>query len=182
MFGRNAKLLSSSNLVGILSQGKKVTSYLRKFNNFYELENIFYLCELNLIEKFKLSEREISRLIYDVYILKENKFFKNRFATILKGKILHDLPSKRKDFYVICLNKNKIFHKKNPFLKELLLYILTHELIHLVRFIRYESNFYSKYKWEEEKFVHNLTKKALKDFTILPYMNKVFYYFDQIYF
>jgi len=154
---------------------------LRKSCDFCELENIFYLCELNLIEKFKLSEREISRLIYDIYILRENKFFRNKFATILKGKLLHDLPSKRKDFYIICLNKNKIFNKKTPFLKELLLYILTHELIHLVRFIRYESNFYSKYKWEEEKIVHNLTKKALKDFIVLPYMNKVFCYFDQIY-
>jgi len=168
-------------LVRILSKGKKVTSFLKKSYDFCELENIFYLCELNLIEKFKLSEREINKFIYDIYVLKGSKFFKNRFATILKGELLHDLPSKRKDFYFICLNKNKIFNKKNPFLKELLLYILTHELIHLVRFIRYESNFYSKYKWEEEKIVHNLTKKALKDFIFLPHMNKVFYYFDQIY-
>ncbi|PMP69113.1 MAG: hypothetical protein C0190_00475 [Thermodesulfobacterium geofontis] len=165
----------------ILSKGTEINSFLRKSCYFCDLENILYLCELNLIEKFKLSEREINRLIYNVYVLKSSKIFKNEFATILKGELLHDLPSRRKDFYFICLNKSKIFNRKNPFLKELLFYILTHELIHLVRFIRYESNFYLKYKWEEEKIVHQLTKIALKDFTFLPYMRKVFRYFDRIY-
>lgn len=168
-------------MVRILSKGTKINSFLKKGCYFGDLENIIHLCELNLIEKFKLSEREINRLIYDIYIFKGNKFFKDKFATILKGELLHDLPSRRKDFYFICLNKNKIFNRKNPFLKELLLYILTHELIHLVRFIRYESNFYLKYKWEEEKTVHYLTKKTLEDFTFLPYMKKVFHYFDRIY-
>jgi len=120
-------------------------------------------------------------MLYDVYILRSNQFLKNRFATILKGEILHDLPSKRKDVYFICLNKNKVFYRKTPFLKELLLYILTHELVHLVRFIRYESSFYLKDKWEEEKKVHELTKKALRDFWFLPYMKNIFSYFDKIY-
>ncbi|MCD6548363.1 MAG: hypothetical protein J7K10_02720 [Thermodesulfobacterium sp.] len=181
MLRRDAKLLSSGNLVGILSKGTKVDLFLRKSRNFYDLKNIFHICELNLIEKLKLSEKEINKLVYDVYILKNNKFLKNKFATILKGEFFHDLPSKRKDFYFICLNKNKIFNKHTPFLKELLLYILTHELIHLVRFIRYESSFYSKNKWEEEKVVHILTKKILKDFKFLPHMSRIFYYFDEIY-
>ena len=181
MLGRNAKLLSSGNLAGILSKGTKVDLFLRKSRNFYDLENIFHICELNLIEKLKLSGKELNRMIYEVYILKNNEFLKNRFATILKGEVFHDLPSKRRDFYFICLNKNKIFNKYTPFLKELLLYILTHELVHLVRFIRYESNFYSQNKWKEEKVVHTLTKKVLNDFKFLPYMNRIFYYFDEIY-
>ena len=168
-------------MVRILSKGTKIDSYLKKSRYFYEIEPLFYLCEINLIEKLKLTEKEINRLLYEVYIVKDNKFLKNKFATILKGEIFHELPSKRKDFYFICLNKNKIFNPKKPFLKELLLYILTHELVHLVRFIRYESNFYSKEKWKEEKIVHNLTKKVLKDFIFLPHLNSVFHYFDRIY-
>ncbi len=118
---------------------------------------------------------------YDVYIIGNSKILKDGFATILKGELFHEVPSKRKDFYLICLNKSKIFCRKPPFLKELLLYILTHELVHLVRFIRYESDFYSKDKWEEEKKVHELTKKTLRDFWFLPYMKNIFSYFDEIY-
>ncbi len=169
-------------MAGILSKGTEVISFLKRTGSFYELEKIFHLCEANLIEKFKLSGKELNKMFYDVYVVRnENVLIRNKFATILKGEILHDLPSRRRDFYFICLNKDKIFRKKNPFLKELLLYILTHELVHLVRFIRYESSFYSKDKWEEEKRVHLLTKKVLKDFKFLPYMENIFYYFDRIY-
>ncbi len=168
-------------MVGILSKGTNINLFLKNYRKFYELGEIFHLCEANLIEKFKLSEKELSRMLYDVYIVRNNRILKNRFATILKGELLHDLPSKRKDFYFICLNKNKVFYRKTPFLKELLLYILTHELVHLVRFIRYESDFYSKNKWEEEKKVHELTKKTLRDFWFLPYMKNIFSYFDEIY-
>jgi len=166
-------------LVRILSKGTKIDSYLKKSHYFYEIESILHLCEINLIEKLKLSNREIKRLLYDVYFINDEDFLKNQYAVIFKGEILNDLPSLRKDIYLIYLNFQKIFSQQS-FLKELMLYILTHELVHLVRFIRYETDFYLKNKWEEEKRVHIITKEILKDFK-LPYMKEVFSYFDRIY-
>ncbi len=178
-------MLSTSNLVRILSKGTTIRNFLKEKFLFSEIENLITICEYNLIEKLKLSLREAKLLSYEIYLIEDSKvikkFFKNNFATIIKAQSYHDLPSKRKDFYFICLNKPKIFYKKIPFLKELLLYILTHELIHITRFIRYESNFYLINNWKEEKEVHMLAKKILKDFYFFPYMKKVFNYFDRIY-
>ncbi len=166
-------------MAGFLSKGTKIKTYLKKYKNYSELEQIIYFSEINLIEKLKLSNREIKRLLYDVYFINDEDFLKNQYAVIFKGEILNDLPSLRKDIYLIYLNFQKIFSQQS-FLKELMLYILTHELVHLVRFIRYETDFYLKNKWEEEKKVHIITKEILKDFK-LPYMKEVFSYFDRIY-
>lgn len=166
-------------MAGFLSKGTKIKTYLKKYKNYSELEQIIYFSEINLIEKLKLSNREIKRLLYDVYFINDEDFLKNQYAVIFKGEILSDLPSLRRDIYLIYLNFQKIFSQQS-FLKELMLYILTHELVHLVRFIRYETDFYLKNKWEEEKRVHIITKEILKDFK-LPYMKKVFSYFDRIY-
>ncbi len=147
-----------------------------------EIGNLFNIAELNLIEKLKLSNREIKRLFYRVYLTEEESAFLDpHFASILKAEIMHDLPSKRKDLYLIFLNKKKILTWQNSFLKELLLYIFTHELVHIVRFIRYESNFYTEKKWEEEKKVHEITKWILKDFYFLPGLKEIFNYFDKVY-
>jgi len=169
-------------VVRLLSQGTTINNFLKNTPVLRsQLAEIFRLSEDNLIDKLKLSHKELTRLSYDIYVLKENKFIKNKFATILKAEVLHDLPSKRKNFYLICLNKNRIFKRNNPFLKELLLYILTHELVHLVRFIRYESSFYFKNKWQEEKTVHKITKELLKNLKFLPRMEEILNYFDKIY-
>ncbi len=178
-------MLSPSSLVRILSKGTTIKTFLKENLHLSEIENLFSICESNLIEKLKISAREAKLLCYEIYLIEDKyilkKFLKNSFATIIKVESYHDLPSKRKDFYFICLNKPKIFYRKTPSLKELLLYILTHELIHLIRFIRYESNFYFINNWKEEKEVHILTKKVLKDFYFLPHIKKVFSYFDRVY-
>jgi hypothetical protein len=72
-------------------------------------------------------------------------------------------------FYRICLQDNRIldaveraasFIKLNP----LMLYIATHELVHVVRFDRGESEFDAspEQKQEEEDKVHDITRQILK--------------------
>ncbi len=169
-------------MVGVLSQGTTIRNFLKNSPVLsFEIADVCRISEDNLIEKLKLSRRELSCLNYELYVLSENLFLKNRFATILKAQTLSDLPSRRKNFFIICLNKNKIFDEKYPFLKELLIYILTHELVHMVRFIRYESNFCLLENELEEKMVHKITKELLKDFYFLPYMQDILAYFDGIY-
>lgn len=170
--------MSSSNLVRFLSKRQELelsSEFLKNFNF------ILLISELIVADKFKLTSKELQKMHYEVYFLKDTFFLKDKFASLLKLEKFSWLPSKRKDFYLLCLNHTKIFKWEKPFLNELLLYILSHELIHLVRFIRYQSNFYTKEKWEEEKKVHCLTKELLKDIKFLPHIKLVLDYFDQIY-
>ncbi len=146
-----------------------------------EFSFILLLSELNVVDKFRLTPKELKKMHYEIYFLKEAAFLKNKFASLLKLEKFSWLPSQRREFYFLCLNQTKIFEWEKSFLNELLLYILSHELIHLVRFIRYQSNFYAKEKWEEEKKVHYLTKEILKDIKFLPHIKMVLDYFDQIY-
>ncbi|MCS7279834.1 MAG: hypothetical protein NZ530_07270 [Thermodesulfobacteriaceae bacterium] len=165
-------------MVRFLSQRPKLNLPSKFLKDF---DFILLVTELIVADKFKLTPKEIKRMLYEVYFLKEETFLKDRFASLLKLEKFSWLPSQRKEFYILCLNQTKIFNWKKPFLNELLFYILSHELIHLVRFIRYQSDFYAKEKWEEEKKVHNLTKETLKDIKFLPHMKVVLDYFDQIY-
>lgn len=170
--------MHSSNLVRFLFKRQKLnlpSEFIKDFNF------ILLLSELTVADKFRLTPKELKKMYYEVYFLKENTFLKDRFASLFKLEKLSWLPSERKEFYLLCLNHTKIFKWEKSFLNELLLYILSHELIHLVRFIRYQSNFYTKEKWEEEKRVHHLTKEILKDIKFLPHMKLVLNYFDQIY-
>ena len=58
-----------------------------------------------------------------------------------------------------------------------LLYIMTHELIHIVRFGRFEFAANVAEKSAEEEEVHNLTEKVLKDVQI-PRLDEVIEFFN----
>ena len=77
-----------------------------------------------------------------------------------------------RDFYFIYLQDRQILkavgRDKNLALIPLLVYILTHELVHIVRF----SNFYERFETagkareKEEKIVHQTTFEILKDLNL----------------
>jgi hypothetical protein len=77
-------------------------------------------------------------------------------------------PVTKREFYRICLQDNRILKaakKDHPLLlRPLLLYIITHELIHVVRFSMEPQKFHldaSQRNWEEE-FVHRTTHEILQ--------------------
>jgi len=75
---------------------------------------------------------------------------------------------KKKSFYRICLQDDKILEtakkEKAAILKPLLLYIVAHELIHVIRFSLDPGKFHlsPEEKIFEEKIVHRLTYNLLK--------------------
>ena len=77
---------------------------------------------------------------------------------------------KGREFYRICLQDDKILNtiQSEPpsMLKSLLLYVVTHELIHVTRFSLEPRRFYldPKEKGVEEKYVHRTTYEILRSF------------------
>jgi hypothetical protein len=75
---------------------------------------------------------------------------------------------RRKSFYRICLQDNKILETaeidKSALLRPLLLYVVAHELIHVIRFSLDPGRFHlsPKEKKTEEKNVHRLTYELLR--------------------
>jgi hypothetical protein len=72
-------------------------------------------------------------------------------------------------FFKVCLQDDRIadaVNRSTPFIKlaPLLLYIATHELVHIIRFTNGDSDFdapVAEKIWEEEK-VHSITRNMLK--------------------
>jgi hypothetical protein len=124
---------------------------------------------------FKMSTSEWKGYRYEV---KTQKFLDDieitdrAFAQIckyecIKGK--NSSPPLSFDLYRICLqDKNILRAVHNPLnkvkLKPLLLYIITHELSHVIRFSKYYKDFFAP-PWEkesEEAKVHSITYEMLR--------------------
>ncbi len=118
---------------------------------------------------FKMSPNEWLRPKYDVKTLvdlSENEIVDGPFAQIVryqgqrKGSAL---GSESYDFYKICLQDHTILdalsHEKRLLLEPFSIYIITHELIHIVRFSKFLQSFdaNSDEKLAEEKRVHAIT-------------------------
>jgi len=87
---------------------------------------------------------------------------------------------KGQEFYLICLQDHQIINAlkrdKGLTLLALLAYVLTHELVHIVRFCKFEERFDVKgetRRLEEEQIVHRTTYEILKELC-LPNLSHVF--------
>jgi len=126
---------------------------------------------------FRISEKELKTKRYDVKTLahlEEHEIREGAFAHLCK--YVYEKPAqspnvekKSFDFYRICLQDNIILdavERANSFIKlnPLMLYIATHELIHVLRFSNGEIDFDASLeeKEQEEAIVHNLTKFVLQ--------------------
>jgi hypothetical protein len=122
---------------------------------------------------YKLSAGQLLRLNYDIKTLaglSEEEIVDGHFAQIVryaekkKGAVLN-VPAK--DFYKICIQDHSILAalKKHPELKlfAFLLYIVSHEMIHLFRFRRFLQLFDAPFheKMAEEMRVHQKTHEIL---------------------
>jgi hypothetical protein len=127
---------------------------------------------------FKFSSGQWKRNQYDIKTLASltgDEITQNAFALLNKGSrhtSQFDSKTKQRDFYFICLQDHRILdalqrdHKLRLF--PLLVYILTHELVHVVRF----CNFYQRYevsgehREREESLVHRITYDILKEMSL----------------
>jgi hypothetical protein len=86
------------------------------------------------------------------------------------------------DFYRICIQDHNIIHalKRDARLKlsPLLIYIITHELVHLIRFYKFFQSFdaYEPQRSSEEVRVHQLTHEVLSSIKI-PGMDIIFAFY-----
>lgn len=139
---------------------------------------------------YKLSSSQWLRRRYDIKTLADlspEEVVSGPFAQIIRYKAHHkesSLGSSAYDFYKICLQDNSILAVISDFnaikLCPFALYIITHELIHIVRFSEFLQNFNAtnEEKLAEETRVHNSTHDILKSVkiqglpSVLKYYNK----------
>lgn len=122
---------------------------------------------------YKLSSIQWRRFRYDIKTqaeLAEDEIVTGPFAQVIRYEAKpQDVPlgSTTYDYYKICLQDQAILsvaaQRPDMDLFPLILYIVTHELIHIVRFCRFLQRFdaSSEEKHEEEKRVHERTHDIL---------------------
>jgi len=127
---------------------------------------------------YKFSFGQWKRHRYDVKTLSSlnnNEITTHAFALLNKcSRITGGFESKTKnrDFYLICLQDNQILEAlirdQDLGFLALLVYIFTHELVHIVRF----SNFFQRFeisgkgRENEERVVYETTFEILKDLSL----------------
>jgi DNA-directed RNA polymerase subunit L len=139
---------------------------------------------------YKMSSSQWLRPKYDVKTvtdLNAHEIIDGPFAQIIRyeGKRKGSpLGSETYDFYKICLQDHTILNALAAYMKmDLLpfcLYVIAHELIHIVRFSKFLQNFDASpnEKVAEEKRVHATTHKILNHVQ-LPGLDSVIDYFRQ---
>jgi len=133
---------------------------------------------------YKFSLEQWKRHRYDVKTrssLKTEGMSPSALAVLFRGmQMVDDFGPRRKsrDFYFICLQDHSILEvlKRDRYLAlfPLLIYVFTHELVHIVRFCNFHQRFdvSEKNRFREEEIVHKTTFEILKDFS-LPNLNYV---------
>ena len=123
---------------------------------------------------YKMSDSQWLRLRYDIKSLtdlSDDEIVMGPFAQVVRyeGKPIDSvLGSSVYDFYKICLQDHSILSalKNRPEMElfPFALYILTHELIHVVRFCKFLQNFDASpdEKDAEEARVHQKTREILQ--------------------
>jgi hypothetical protein len=139
---------------------------------------------------FKLNHSHWQRSRYDILTLeslRREEVSPHALALVAKYQGLPSdrlLPSAAFDFYRICLQDHNILKAltsgRGLAPLPLFSYILTHELVHLVRFSRFQARFDATWpeKLAEEERVHRLTQQILAPLGFLELAPVVQYYED----
>jgi hypothetical protein len=129
---------------------------------------------------YKYSTSQWRRSRYDIRTLKDlvaEEITDHAFAQILRYvappvEIEGDISMRGLDYYKICLQDHVILGalERDPTLAlfPLVLYVVTHELVHVVRFSRFERSFdaFPTQRREEEVLVHRITSEILREVPI----------------
>jgi len=127
---------------------------------------------------FKFSSGQWRRHRYDVKTLSQltgDELAQGVFALLKKRSKRtagYDPRSRNLDFYFICLQDHQILkavkRDRDLALLPLLVYVFTHELVHIVRFCNFSQRFEvsTKDREKEEKIVHSTTYDILKELSL----------------
>lgn len=154
-------------------------SYLSfKYDDLLTVSEALDIAEDATANFYKFSSGQWKRHRYEVKTfssLRPYEITQQAFALLNKGsRIICDYESKTKnhDFYFICLQDHQILKalkrdKALGFLS-LLVYIFTHELVHIVRFCNFFKRFdvSGQEKEKEETVVHETTYEILEDLSL----------------
>lgn len=136
------------------------------------------IAEDNTGDFYKFSFNQWKRHHYDVKTLsslKDEEITSNAFALLHKrSRMTNAFESKTRgrDFYIICLQDHQIIkalgRDKKLNVMPLLVYVFTHELVHIVRFCNFHQRFDLSGidRDDEEKIVHATTYEILKDLSL----------------
>ncbi len=166
---------------------------LEKFNkDQIEIVNDSAAMSEELVSNFyKMSTNQWLRHKYDIKTLVDldaAEVVHGPFAQIIRYKGQKrdsSLGSSTYDFYKICLQDHTIITTLNKSsvldLFSFVLYIVTHELIHIVRFSKFMVNFDAspKKKFAEEAMVHEKTHEVLYPQQI-PGLEKAFDFYQKL--
>ncbi len=148
------------------------------------LEEASSLAEELVGDFFGLTSRDWRFLQYVLFLEKELVFAEEALASLFLFETQALLPGKRRRFYGLFLAEDKILSLglRGPSLEALLLYIFTHELVHMVRFLKFSASFWMPYegRFKEEREVHLLCRKILRRVPGKE-LQDIIYQFDQIY-
>ncbi len=129
---------------------------------------------------FKMSSGQWLKNCYDIKTAKDlapHECVDGPVAQVIKYEVSKkEVPLRSFSFslYKVCLQDSAILSTVDKvsglMLEPFLLYILTHELVHVVRFLKYQQRYENKSEADvtiqEERKVHQLTHKILHDISI----------------
>lgn len=170
--------------------GPKDASRLFKNEQIQAVNQAVTMAEELVSNYYKMSDHQWLHPKYDVKTMNDlqaNECVDGPFAQIIRyeGKRKgSSLGSDAYDFYKICLQDQAILSvlEQNPHLELLpfCLYIITHELIHIVRFSKFLQSFdaTAEEKLNEERRVHDITHRILSSLSTIQ-VQPVLDYFHQ---
>ena len=154
------------------------------------VNNSVAMAEEMVSNHFKLSATQLMGLNYDIKTLadlSDEEIVSNHFAQVIRYAVKKKndlLGTSVKDFYKICLQDHSIINamKRNRDLDlfAFALYIVTHELIHVIRFQRFLQHFDAPCheKNDEEIRVHHQTHEILSK-SRLASLHPVFEFYEK---
>jgi len=132
------------------------------------------VCEEMVSNYYKLSDSQMLQLNYDIRTasrLAAHEIVDAHFAQIVRyraRKKASTLKTEAEDFYLVCIQDHAILDAIDRFpalsLYPFMLYIVCHELIHVVRFRRFLQHFHvpQEERQFEEIRVHHETREVLR--------------------
>jgi hypothetical protein len=155
------------------------------------IQEAVVIAEESTSDFFKLSGSQWRRSRYDILTLealRDEEISPHALAQLAKYTCClpgRELKSAHYDLYRICLQDHNILStlekQARLALLPLLIYVITHELVHIVRFSYFHQLFdaTAAEKEQEEKRVHSLTREILSPFNCPDLEEIALYYHSQ---